>query len=238
LLAGYHWKDSAKPMPEKIADCDELTMILDDYEHLVEYAGQFLVSYLLPQLRDSRVAGAVVVVSGRDHVKDTDPSWEQHLQSNLLEGINVGPLDKSDIAKIAEAENVSPHQLWADTEGYPYFIQLWIEADKSGESALALKRFYVRTTRWMSTQEQEWLKNCVVLDTVNLDTLLVLTGSRDDAVRILQWFEGESSVRATDTEVWTVRKYIRARLWRYLELEDPSGFAALRRKAVASEVAA
>ena len=238
LLVGYSLKDSAKPMPEKIVGCDVLTMILDDYEHLVEYAGQFIVGYLLPQLRDSRVPNAVVVVSGRDDVRDTDPSWEQHLQSNLLPGIDVGPLSESDIAKIAESENVSPHQLWTDTEGYPYFIQLWIEASKSGESALSLKRFYVRTTRWMNAQQQEWIKKCVVLDCVNLDTLTTLTGSRKDAASILEWFEGESSVRATDTDTWTVRKYIRARLRRHLEVEDPSGFAALRHKAMSSQVAA
>ena len=189
LLAGYSLKDSAKPMPEKIVGCDTLTMILDDYEHLVEFAGPFVVSYLLPQLKDSKVTGAVVVVSGRDDVRDTDPSWEQHLQSNLLPGIDVGPLTESEIAKIAESENVNPQQLWADTEGYPYFIQLWIEAFKSGESALSLKRFYVRTTRWMNAQQQEWLKYCVVLDSVNLDTLTTLTGSRKDATRILEWFK-------------------------------------------------
>lgn len=237
LLAGYDLKDSAKPMPAKIVGCDSLTLIIDDYEHLVEHAGRFIVGYLLPLLQGSR-ASAVVVVSGRDDVRATDTSWEQHLQSNLLPGIDVGPLAESEIAQIAASEGVDRARLWIDTEGYPYFIQLWIEASKSGESALSLKRFYDRTTRWMSAQQREWLKYCVVLESVNLDTLTAVAGSRTEAARIFEWFQSESSVRAADTMTWTVRKYIRTRLWKYLELEDPSGFAALRQMAAAYEVSA
>jgi hypothetical protein len=90
----------------------------------------------------------------------------------------------------------------------------------------------------MTVREREWLKNCIVLDEVNRDTLRAMTGSEEEAERILRWFESESSVRATDTATWTVRKYVRARLCKYMELEDPSGFKALQRKAAAASVAA
>lgn len=233
LLAGCGLKDSAKPLPNRITGCDSLTLILDDYEHLVENAGIFLVKHFLPVLRESGVS-AVVVISGRDHVKDTDPSWEQHLQSNLLDGIDVGPLTQDEIAQIAALERVDHKRLWADTEGYPYFIQLWIDAAKTGETATSLKRFYVRTTRWMNEPQKKWLRNCVVLDEVNRDTPRAMTGSEEEATLILRWFESESSVRATDTSTWTVRKYIRTRLCKYMELEDPSGFTALRRRAAAA----
>lgn len=232
LLRGYGLKDSVKLKSERIAGCASLTLILDDYEHLVEHAGPFVVNYLLPMLRDSRIDDAVVVISGRDDVRDTDPSWDQHLQSNLLPGINVGPLMENEIGQIAASEDVDHNKLWADTEGYPYFIQLWIEASKSGETALSHKRFYDRTTRWMDAQQQGWLRYCVVLDDVNLDTLTAMSRSREDASRIFEWFKNESSLRATDTGTWTVRRYIRTRLCKYLELEDPSGFAALRNRSI------
>lgn len=232
ILSGYNKKNSAKPLPSKISGCERLLLIIDDYESLSEISAEFLARYFLPKLKDSRFQSAVVI-AGRDDLTVTHTSWNQHLQMNLLDpSIDVGPLSREDIEEIARQQNCDPDVLWRDTDGYPYFIQLWVEANRrGGETAVSLKKFYDRTTRWMNKEQKGWLEICLLLDEVNIDSLLQMTRSRRDAEKVLSWFEMEGSIRSTDTKSFTVRSYVRGRILDYLRLREPEKISTQENKA-------
>ncbi|MFY9810768.1 MAG: hypothetical protein WAK59_05395 [Aquabacterium sp.] len=222
VLAGYNVKDAGKPLPSKIAGCDRLLLIVDDFESVSEICGEFLVKYFLPALKGVRFQ-SIVIIAGRDDLTVTHPSWNQHLQAHLLDpAIDVGPLSRSEIDVIAKREGVDSEVLWRDTDGYPYFIQLWVEADRrGGENAVSLKKFYDRTTRWMNQQQKEWLSICLLLDEVNIGSISKLVESEQCASDIFSWFEMEASIRDTKSKFFAVRTYIRRRLLDYLRLRDP-----------------
>lgn len=232
ILYGYKIENIGKPMPSKISDCDRLLLVIDDFESISEISAEFLARYFLPKLKDAMFQ-SVVVISGRDDLTATNPSWNQHLQVHLLDpSIDVGPLSRAEIDDIARDEGVDAEVLWRDTDGYPYFIQLWIEANRrGGETALSLKKFYDRTTRWMTDQQKTWLNSCVFIDDISIDSIFKLTDSQSDAATIFSWFEMEGSIRDTSTKCFTVRSYVRGRILEYLRLRDPSGTSAQEDKA-------
>ena len=228
ILAGYDLKDASKALPEKIKGCDRLLLLIDDYEKVSESIGTFLAQHFLPLLKDTSFE-SVIVLSGRDDLTATHPSWNQHLQIHLVEPpIDVGPLEKEDIDAIAAVEKVDSEALWRDTDGYPYFIQLWIEAHRrGGETAISLKKFYDRTTRWMEIEQKQWLEFCVFINEVNLETLEKITTDRSLSEQIMNWFQSEASVRDTNTRKYTVRSYVRQRIKDYMELTDPAQYRKL-----------
>lgn len=231
ILAGYDLKDITKPLPEKISGCDRLIMFIDDYEKINSVTDGFVVKYLLPALSKAKFQVSVII-SGRDELTATDSEWDQHFKANMADPIDLGPLSKSEIKEIAIAENVDPDALWKDTGGYPYFIQLWIESrNRGGETVISLKKFYERTTKWMTDEQKKWLDSCIFIDKINLDTLEDFMGSSEEAENVLNWFKNEASIRDTKTRWFSVRSYIRIRLKDYLEINSPRKFAMLNEKA-------
>lgn len=230
LINGWKLSDAHKPLPQKLGDCERLILILDDYESMSPYIGSFLAEYFLPGLREARIK-TTAVIAGRDDLSATNAAWSQHLQEYLIDPpISVGPLSNQDIEVIASNEGVNAEDLWRDTEGYPFFIQLWIESKRrGGETALSLKKFYDRTTRWMTEEQKNWLEYCLFIDDVNKETLSKITSDTGLATKILEWFMSEGSIRATDTKSFTIRSYLRKRLLEYLEITDPERFRTLSR---------
>ena len=234
ILAGYRAEDWYLPTRSKIEGIDRLLLILDDYEKLQASIGEFVVSYLLPALRSARFE-SVVIILGRDQLQATHPAWDQHLRPMLLPRIELEPLSRQDMEALVESYGVhSPgekERAWQDTQGYPFYVQLWIEEVKSGgRSAVMLKRFYDRTTRWMSDKEKEWLHLTLFLEEVNKRSLRSMVENGEEADAAFRWFEREGSVRDTVGGVFRVREYLRSRLSDYLRISDPDLYEQLERK--------
>ena len=137
--------------------------------------------------------------------------------------------------RLVESYGVSAHdemeRAWNDTQGNPFYVQLWIEeASCGGRAAVMLKRLHDRTTRWMSQRERGWLQHALFLDEVNVRTLRAMIGNEEEAAEAFNWFQCEGSVRDTSASIFRVREYLRSRLIDYLRVSDPDRSEELRRK--------
>jgi hypothetical protein len=225
ILAGYRSKDQFEATHSKIEGIDRLLLILDDYEMLQKPLGEFLVGYLLPALRSANFE-SVVMILGRDQLEATHPAWDQHFKPNLLERIALARLLRPETDQLVESYGVRAHddkeRAWRDTQGYPLYVQLWTEEVASGgRSAIMLKRFHDRTTRWLSDREKGWLQHTLFLEEVNIRTLQGMLDDEQQAKEAFKWFECEGSVRDTTGEAFRVREYLRSRLIDYLRVSDP-----------------
>ena len=89
------------------------------------------------------------------------------------------------------------------------------------ESALFAKKFFDRTTRWMSPKERKWFTAVCYLDTINEDTLRLLFPD-EDVPLVQDWFEREASVRDPTSPSFQVRPLVREKVLRYLETRSPA----------------
>jgi hypothetical protein len=234
ILKQYRTKDLLKASHSKVKGIDRLLLILDDYEMLQEPLGEFLVGHLLPALRSANFQ-SVVMILGRDQLEATNPAWDQHLKPNLLRRIALAPLSRAEMDQLVESYEVRAQEekerAWRDTQGYPFYVQLWIEEMASGgRSAVMLKRFHDRTTRWMNVRQKRWLQFTMFLDEVNIRTLKGMIGDEQETEEAFRWFEREGSVRDTSGSVFRVREYLRSRLIDYLRVSDPDHCEQLRRR--------
>jgi hypothetical protein len=232
VLAGYQKKDRFKPTHSKIKGIDRLLLILDDYEKLQEPLGEFLVGSFLPALRGAAFQSVVIVI-GRDQLEAMHTAWDTYLKPNMLKPIVLEALSRPEMDELVEGYGVyardEKERVWRDTQGYPFYVQLWIEEMQSGgRTALMLMRFYDRTTRWMSEREKRWLNHALFLDQVNVRTLRGMIGNQEEAEEGFNWFEREGSVRDTAGAAFRVREYLRSRLMDYLRVRDPDQFEKLQ----------
>ena len=142
-------------------------LVLDDYESLEPVLGTFLLDELLPRLRDAAFETTLLVV-GRDRVRDSGgdrgvgTSWKQHYESNLVHpDIELKHLTKDESASLirsrlgADIDESVVQRIIRDTEGYPYLLDSEIEDSLSGGgTALSLRNFVDRTTRWMTAEQR------------------------------------------------------------------------------------
>ncbi len=239
ILQCYRPEDQMKfATHAKIKGIDRLLLILDDYEKLEKSLGEFLVRCLLPSLREANFH-SVVVILGRDQLEATHPAWDQHLKANLLKRMVLDPLPRLEMDQLVESYGMGSQdekdRAWRDTQGFPFYVQLWIEEVKSGgRGAVMLKRFYDKTTRWMSDREKAWLHHTLFLDKIDKRTLRNALGNQQEAEEAFKWFEGEGSVRDTIGEVYRVREYLRSRLIDYLRVSDPDLCEELKREGEAA----
>jgi hypothetical protein len=208
-----------------IKGLDRLLLVIDDYEALHPIIGLFLTEFLLPVLAEAGFQASVVICC-RDELGSMDVSWNQHLQPYLKEEIRLTPFDKDAAYALMEEAGVPSEQregMFLATSGFPFLLTLAIEeidADGDG-SALFAKKFFDRTTRWMTDQQKEWFKKICYLDHIDEDTLPLLFD--EELVKTVQdWFENEASIRDPDSPKFSVRPVIRNKTLRYLELRSPT----------------
>ena len=223
------FNDRARPIP----GLDRLLLVIDDYEAVGATLSDFLISSLIPRLAEARFA-TMVIVAGRDDLEDTHPGWGQHCRRYLTEQIRLRPFDAEMAAQMMAAEGVPEARraaIYELTQGFPLLLSLAIEeASTDGASALFLKRFFDRTTRWMSREEREWFILTCYLDEVNEDTLrLVLPEEEVGAVQ--DWFEGEASIRDPSAPTFQVRPLIREKVLGYIAVRSPERDRELRSRA-------
>jgi hypothetical protein len=237
VLRMYRPEDAWKPTQDKVAGIDRLLLIVDDYEALQESMACFLVEHFLPMLRRAYFE-SVVIILGRDQLPATHAGWDQQLSPNRLKALELAPLSRLEMDRLVESHLVvsqeEKERAWRETQGYPFFVQLWAEeTEGGGRSALMLKRFHDRITRWMNDKQRSWLQHALFIDEVNVRTLRKMLGdgqAAEEAEEACKWFQSEGSVRDTVSKVWRVREYVRSRLIEYLRCSDPDRCEELERR--------
>lgn len=218
----------------RIEGTERLLLVIDDYEALAPVLEEFLVGAFVPALAASGLT-CVMLVLGRDELEVTHAGWAQQCKRWLEEPIRLAPFDEATALSLlgeAGVPDARARELFVATQGYPFLLSLVIEESGAlgGGSALFLRRFFERTTRWMSATELEWFVRVCYLARVNLDTLARLFPPEQCAA-IQTWFEKEPSIRDPLAEEFVVRPLIREKVLRYQELRAPSHHAELQRLA-------
>jgi hypothetical protein len=223
-LVGWEKKDVARISHPRITGLDKVLIVLDDYEATQAVLGEFLVGALVPELASAPFQTVLVIV-GRDDLESTHPGWSQHARKFMRDQIRLEPFDERTATDLFARAGIPEEQwdgLYEATQGYPFLLSLVIEeaAEYRTGSVVFLRRFYDRTTRWMTEEEREWFVLLCYLDKVNEDTLSALFPA--DAVPVIQdWFEKEPSVRDPTAPYFRVRPLIRDKMLRYQEIRAP-----------------
>ena len=216
-------KKSDKKSKYRIPRLKRLIIVIDDYEALETTLGDFLISSLIPRLAEAPFA-TVLIIGGRDDLEDTNPGWSQHCSRYLAEPIRLRPFDVETAVALMAAEGIPESRqavIYELTQGVPFLLSLVIEeAGTEGTSALFLKRFFDRTTRWMGREEIDWFVRTCYLDEVNEDTLRYVFPEQDVG-DVQDWFESESSIRDPSAPVFRVRPLIREKVLSYQEVRSP-----------------
>lgn len=224
-LAGYEKSDAKKITHKRIPGLNRLLLVLDDYEASAELLGDFLVGALAPTLATAPFS-TVIVLLGRDDLKATHVGWDQHCRRYVKEQIRLTPFDReTTFARFAEAGIAEARwpALFEATQGFPFLISLACEeaSEAEAESVVFLRRFYDRTTRWMSERERDWFERVCYLERVDEDTLTTLF-SPTEVAAVQDWFEREPSVRDPAAPFFRVRPMVREKVLRYLEVRSPN----------------
>jgi hypothetical protein len=235
-LVGYETKDSRRATHGRIVGVDKLILVIDDYEATHGLLGDFLIGALVPELAGAPFKTVLIVV-GRDDLETTHPGWAQHCRRYLREQIRLAPFDMESAHAMFAAASI-PRERWAAlfeaTQGYPFLISLAVEEAvlSVDDSVVFLRRFYDRTTRWMTDREREWFTRICYLDRVDEDTLSRMFPDQS-TVKIQDWFEREPSVRDPAAPYFRVRPMIREKMLRYLEVRSPTRHRELTARAAA-----
>lgn len=238
ILSGYRRSEWFKPAHRKLDGIERLLIVIDDYEFTHEAIGGFLVRELLPMLRAARFE-TVAIILGRDVLASTHTEFDgKDYERHQLKQIVVDRLVREDLDRLLENNGFHSVDIkdraWRDTEGYPYYVGLWMEeANQGGGGAEMARRFHRRTTRWMSDRQTNWLDVTLFMDRVNKETLRRMLDEPGDADAAFRWFEKEGSVRdaSAGADAFRVREYLRTRLLNYLRNSDPARYRELELRA-------
>jgi len=240
LLVDFNRLLSGKTKKEGI---DRLLLVVDDYEFLMKPLGDFLVKHLLPGLREAEFPTTAFFI-GRDKLAVTHPHWNKELAPAIVDRTSLKAFELPEFVELCRFNGVTDapqrDRIWQETGGYPYLVKLLLEEiteQKSegldGPSALMLKSFYDRTTRFMSEEQRGWLEKVLFLDHVDKRTLRTFFDDPAEIDRVQEWFESEPSIRDPNSSLFKVRDQLRSRLKEYLNRKDPDRHDELAAKAVA-----
>jgi hypothetical protein len=241
ILSCYQDADKKKPMPQKVAGLDRLLLVIDDFESIADEMNPFLAENLVPKLARAGV-DTLIVVLGRDRLSDTDSAWKQHHASILVGELRLAPFSREEGEALVRSSGITDESVVArlvgETACYPYLLMNEIEAELDGGStALGLKNFFDRTTRWMTPVQRKWLVPICFLDEINEESIASMLPG-DDAGTVLEWFKKEASVRSPTATRWEVLPIIRSRLCAYCKLDSPKRYRELQERGAAAAAAA
>ena len=235
ILRKYRDKDSLKPMPSKVPGLDRLLLIVDDFESLAETLNPFLGDHLVPLLSRASFE-TVIVILGRDRLSDTHPVWRQRHESRLVGELRLAPFSREEGESFVRSRGISApatvSRILDEPAGYPYLLAGEVEAElDGGRTALGLKAFYARTTRWMTPAQRIWLAHLCFLDDIFEETIALML-PHENSTAVLNWFKTESSVRSPTATRWEVLPIIRSRICSYFKLDSPKRFRELQERAL------
>jgi hypothetical protein len=233
-LASYEAGDAATPRAERIPRTDRLLVVLDDYEALSPVLDDFVRGALVPRLADAPFK-TVLIILCRDELDAVDPSWLQHCDRFLVERIRVKPFTELEALELMQASGIPADRaatIHRESGGFPFLVGLAIEehSEESAGVAMYLRKFFDRTSRWMSENQRRWFTGACYLDAVNEDTLARMFPN-ESTTAIQDWFEREPSIRDPHGAVFVVRPVIRANVLRYQEMRAPSQHRELTSRA-------
>ena len=223
-----------KPAWGRIESPSRFLVVIDDYEVLAPVLGDFLVGSLLPRLANAPFP-TLLIVGSRDDLEATHPGWGQHAKRWMREQIRLAPFDEETAFRLLAEAGIAEER-WAAiheaTRGLPFLLTLVVEEANAPEadSALFAKKFFDRTTRWMTPKEREWFAAVCYLDNIDEDTLRVFF-PKEEVPLIQEWFEREASIRDPATRSFRMRQLVREKALRYLETRSPSRHREMLRKA-------
>jgi hypothetical protein len=225
MLVGYRRRDTLKFTQQQLEGSSRLLIVLDDFEATAPVLGEFLLGALLPRLAKAPYP-SLVLIAGRDDLEAIHPGFGQHAKRWLADEMRLTSFDRQSAGELLTERGIPADRhdsIYASTQGFPFLLSLVIEEEGApdAESALFAKKFFDRTTRWMTERERSWFTALCYLDVVNEDTIpFVVEGASVQEVE--RWFEGEASIRDPFAPAWTVRPLIREKALRYLSTRSPS----------------
>lgn len=230
-LSGYRKQDWWRLTQPRIPGRDRLLLVIDDFEALAPTLEDFLVGSLIPRLAEAAFPTLVIILC-RDDLDAMHPAWGQHCRRYLRDQIRLSPFSREaafELLAQADVPAARRDDIYEMTQGFPFLLSLLIEGlgEEGAGSALFLRRFFDRTTRWMSAVEREWFVRVCYLDAVNLDSLKAVFPG-EDVEKIQSWFEREASIRDPAAAVFRVRPLIRDKVLKYQDLRAPSRDRELR----------
>ena len=227
----------AKPSSpwEKMRRPRQLLIILDDYESISSMMSPFLAEHLVPKLLKASFR-TLMVVLGRDSLLATHTSWGQHHRALISDRlIELKPFEEQEAYELMRRRGIHDSHIWQciweDTQGYPFLLDLECEDELTGgTSALGLKLFFDRLTRWMTPIQKAWIVPLSFLHEINLETVKKML-PKHDASAILDWFKMEPSVRDPHAHHWQVIGFVRRRIQQYVRNDSPERYEKLKKRA-------
>jgi hypothetical protein len=207
----------------------QLLLIFDDYESLSPIVGDFLVDDLLPRLKSSNHPSLLLFL-GRDPLLATHPEWGQHYRTLLgTRQIELRPFTRLEADEFIRRKGLLHteviERVWERTQGFPFLLDIECDDEKTGgTSALGLKLFYQRLTRWMTPIQRCWLLPLCFLEEINLETISVILPDTS-AETVMAWFKEEASLRDPHAARWQVIPFVRQRLLQYVRNDSPQQYA-------------
>ena len=132
-------------------------LVIDDFEILGNTVVDFLVTSLIRALKSAPFATKIVIV-GRDDLFDANISFQHHLSGLVIDKLRLEQFDPAVTEKMLLGAGYSTDELPAlleESQGYPFIVSLLCEA--KGGTVSFYKRFFERTTRWMTEIEKTWV---------------------------------------------------------------------------------
>ncbi|MEP6937638.1 MAG: hypothetical protein ABI871_06180 [Chthoniobacterales bacterium] len=133
---------------------------------------------LLRQLENSRFP-VLAIFLGHDDLADAHTGFHQHFANAIVTKIRLEPFDSDDGIRYLESAGYSQDEaqtIYGKSGGYPFILSLFAEhrSNKEQQSAVFYKRFFERTTHWMTGPEKDWLLRLCYLDVVNESTVAAM----------------------------------------------------------------
>ena len=174
---------------------DKVLVIIDDFEIISKIFGDFLTGTFIPTFLQIPYSVGFIIL-GRDNLETMHPSFKHQLGNEVEAEILLECFSEEETLLLLTQKGFSKpesEQIYKDTYGYPYLVSSIIEEESSHQ----LQLFYNRITRWMSKTEKEWFNKICYLDVINEDTLKIVFPdfSPEEIKNLVEWFEGESSIR-------------------------------------------
>jgi hypothetical protein len=205
-----HYKLTQEPVKEY----SSLLLVIDDFEILGSTVVDFLVTSLIRALQSAPFATKIVIV-GRDDLFDANISFQHHLSCLVIDKLRLERFDPAVTEKMLLGAGYSTDELpelLEESQGYPFIVSLLCEA--KGGTVSFYKRFFERTTRWMTETQKTWVLPLCYLDRIDEQTVERMLGPSIGKA-VMEWFSNEASLRDPNAQCYVIAPYIRRTLKAY-----------------------
>jgi len=215
---------------------ERMLIVFDDFESVQREVTTFLVDHLLRKLDGSAVPVFLVMV-GRDELRDSHAGWEQNFGKNIFESHRLGAFTSEECEDYCHRAGIEDagviERITAESAGLPFLLASEVEDQLSGgRTAMGLRRFWDRTTRWMWPHQKKWLLRLAFLDRITEEAIERVCPDAPDPEVVMDWVESEASIREPGGQNgWELRAPVRSKIRTYVENKSPRKAAELRRLA-------